>query len=148
MKKMFVLMAAMALLLSGCSAKSPELDINQLAGSLMEGVEFQDELSIVEADTAKMLYGIENFTEARVFIGSGATAEEIALFSFENPEDAKAAVEKAEQRLAEQREDFASYIPEEVKRLDNAVVKQAGNYLAVCVSGGGEAKEIISEYMN
>ena len=79
-------------------------------------------------------------------VGSGAVADELALFEFESKEDAEAAVEQAQARVTAQSESFADYIPEEVKKLDSAIVKTYGRYLVVCVSGGTEAGEIISEY--
>ena len=49
-------------------------------------------------------------------------------------------------RIQEQKESFESYIPKEVKKLDNAVIKRSGKYLAVCVADGKEAGEILSKY--
>ena len=99
-----------------------------------------------DAATVEKLYGVSNAKEAVVYISSGATAEEIALFSFETQEEAKQAEELAEARIREQRESFESYVPEEVKKLDNAVILQSGNEVAVCVADGKAAKEILSKY--
>lgn len=95
---------------------------------------------------AGMLYGIDAAVQSSVYISSGATAEEIAVFEFETEEDCKEAVSLAEQRIEDQKEAFASYVPKEVKRLDGAVVKQYGRFLAVCVCDDGrKAEELFAE---
>lgn len=146
-KKLIMLLLSCALVLQACSAQNLDIDPKELAVSLRETVAFQDELSLVDEDMAEKLYGIDNFTEAYVYVGSGATAEEIAVFEFDSLDETEKAAGKARERIDQQKEDFASYIPEETARLDNAVIKQAGNYLAVCVSGGGSAHEVIEEYL-
>ena len=147
MKKIFILLLTFVLILSGCSANSKDIDAEKLADDLRNKVAFQDELTLTDENVAEKLYNIDDFAEAYLYIGSGATAEEIAVFKFDNADKAKAALDNAKQRIADQKEDFASYIPEEVKRLDNSVVKQYGTCLVVCVSEGEQAAKIISEYM-
>lgn len=121
-------------------------DLDAAAEELLEQAGFTDELNQADAATVEKLYGVSNAKEAVVYISSGATAEEIALFSFETQEEAKQAEELAEARIREQRESFESYVPEEVKKLDNAVILQSGNEVAVCVADGKAAKEILSKY--
>lgn len=103
-------------------------------------------LTLADEDMAGMLYGIDAAVQSSVYISSGATAEEIAVFEFETEEDCKEAVSLAEQRIEDQKEAFASYVPKEVKRLDGAVVKQYGRFLAVCVCDDGrKAEELLAE---
>ncbi len=73
-------------------------------------------------------------------------ADELALFEFSNEAEAQSAMPSAQARIAAQRDSFAAYIPEEVPKLDRAVIDAYGRYLAVCVSGGDGAGKIISEY--
>ncbi|MGN0403424.1 MAG: DUF4358 domain-containing protein [Acetatifactor sp.] len=149
-KKVFPLILISVLMLTGCSGQTDEsrIDTNAMVRELLEKVEFEDELNRVEdAGTIKMLYDVDNATEAYVYISSGATAEEIAVFTFENKEAAELGLKKAEERLTVQKENYTSYVPEEVKKLDNAVVKQTGNYVVLCVSEGDEAGKIIEGYM-
>lgn len=120
--------------------------LNAAAEELLKNAGFEDELNPADKATVEKLYGIGNAKEAVVYLSSGATAEEIALFSFESEEDAKQAEELARARIQEQKESFESYIPKEVKKLDDAVIKRSGKYLAVCVADGKEAGEILSKY--
>ena len=142
----FILTISTALAACGGSS-SKEIDAQALANELMEKVEFVDELSPVKSEMVPKLYGIDNALEAYVYMGSGATAEEVAVFKFASEQDAMDALAKIEQYIAARKDSFANYIPGEVARLDNAVIRQSGEYLALCVSEGSTASEIISRYM-
>ncbi len=150
--KLILILLVIITVFSGCSGKDDtadmtEIDISSLGSELLEQVEFEDELNLVDDAMVKKLYHIEEFIKAQVYIGSGATAEEIAIFEFDSGEAAAEGLNAAEDRLEEQKENFASYVPKELQKLDNAVVKQAGNYLVVCVSNGDEAEKIIKSYI-
>lgn len=144
--RIFILAAVVALAACGGKSGSP-IDAQALANELMEKVGFVDELNQISPEMVSKLYGIDNAEEAYVYMGSGATAEEVAVFKFADEQAAKDGLAKAEQRIASQKDSFANYIPEEVARLDDAVIKQSGEYLAVCVSEGSAASDIISQYM-
>ena len=153
MKKMkkflaLVLIMAAAAALAACGGNGgSQMDAQALANELMDKVGFVDELNLISHEMVSKLYGIANAQEAYVYMGSGATAEEVAVFKFADEQSAKDGLAKAQQRIASQKDSFANYIPEEVARLDNAVIKQSGEYLAVCVSEGSAASDIISQYM-
>lgn len=128
------------------SQTGKQADAGEIGKKLAEDLAFEDELTLADEDMAGMLYGIDAAVQSSVYISSGATAEEIAVFEFETEEDCKEAVSLAEQRIEDQKEAFASYVPKEVKRLDGAVVKQYGRFLAVCVCDDGrKAEELLAE---
>lgn len=123
-----------------------QADAEEIGKKLAEALTFEDELTLADQDMAEMLYGIDTAVQSSVYISSGATAEEIAVFEFETDQDCKEAVPLAEQRVEEQKEAFASYVPKEVKRLDGAVVKQYGRFLAVCICDDSrKAEELLTE---
>lgn len=149
-KKVIPFIFILTLMISGCSGQADkiQIDTKAMVDDLLEKVEFDDELNAVDDETTiKTLYNIDNAVESYVYISSGATAEEIAVFKFENKKAAEEGQKKALERIFAQKENFATYIPEEVKKLDNAAVKQAGNYVVICVSDSDEAEKIITEYM-
>ena len=125
------------------SQTGKQADAGEIGKKLAEALAFEDELTLADEDMAGMLY---TAVQSSVYISSGATAEEIAVFEFETEEDCKEAVSLAEQRIEDQKEAFASYVPKEVKRLDGAVVKQYGRFLAVCVCDDGrKAEDLLAE---
>ena len=132
---------------AGCGQKSGKaVNIEQMVNELLS-VPFDDELTLLETEAAQVYYGINNAEKMYIYTGSGATAEEIAVFEFSSEADAESAAQKANEHISAQKAAFASYVPAEVPRLENAVVKCSGKYLAVCVSGGTDAAEIIAKYL-
>ena len=147
---LFLLIVAIITTFSGCSSKNntTEIDFNALSNELLENIEFKDELTAVDDAVIQKIYNIEDFVRAQVYISSGATAEEISLFEFDSNEKAEEGLKMAMERIEEQKADFGSYIPEELQKLDKAVVKQSGNYVIVCVSSSSDvAEEIITKYL-
>ena len=123
-----------------------EIDMEALADKLLESELFDETLNQADDGIAEILYDIDGASAALVYIGSGAVADELALFEFSNITEAQSDVPLAEARIASQRDSFATYIPEEVPKLDHAVIDTYGPYLIVCVSDCDRASEIISEY--
>ena len=149
MRKAALVWAALllALTISACGGKTQAVDVDQLAGELLEQVAFEDELTELDESMVAALYGVENAQEQKVYLSGGATAEEVAVFRFATEEEAQAALAVLEQRLESRRTDFANYMPDEAARLENAVLKCSGCCVALCVSAGDTAKEIISSYL-
>ena len=146
MKKWLFPVLAAALLLSACAApagQTAELDRAALGDTLLHSGLFAADLDPIDGEMAGMLYGIDTAQEAVLYVGSGATADELALFAFADGDAAQAAVSLAQERVADQRESFSTYIPAEVEKLDRAVILPYGRYLVVCVSAGSEAEEVI-----
>lgn len=151
MKRLTALILAGALLLlPACAGQkggnAAGADLGALAEQLLESQLFEETLNPVEEEMAEKLYSITGASSALLYVGSGASADELALFEFEDEETAQDAAELARARVADQRESFAGYIPEEVPKLDAAVVKSFGRCLVVCVSAGDGAEEIISDF--
>lgn len=146
-KAVFSIMFTMCALLMGCSKKVDTVDIAALSNTLLENVVFEDELNVTDDTMIKKLYNIDDYEKAQVYISSGATSEEIAVFEFSSQKTAEEGFKKAQDRIASQKADFESYIPKEVKKLNDAVVKQFGQYVVVCVSNGDEAEKIITQQL-
>lgn len=145
---LIALLTAVLVLMSACSAPDKadwNVDLDAAAEELLESGVFEEVLTQADEDTAKKLYSIENAISFRLYVGSGATASELALLEFGSEEDANAALPLAQERVASQKESFASYLPGEVKKLEDAVVEQYGRYVVVCASAG-DAGQILSKY--
>lgn len=71
--------------------------------------------------------------------GTGATAEELAVFETKDADAAAALVQKLEARNADRIESYSSYIPEEVPKLENAVILSGGRYVVLCVAKDASA---------
>ncbi len=141
MKKVMLAAMMAAMLLTSCNEQPKDVDISALASQIVGEVSFDDSLSEIDDDMISMLYSIDGYTDAVLYKGSGATAEEVAIFKMETTDDAKAALEEAQAHIQSQIESYESYIPEEVSRLEDAIVRQDGYYVSVVVSGDSAAAE-------
>ena len=129
----------------GGGETNESVDLAALAQTLLADGSFDDALAQIDDDTVTMLYGIDNAAEQVIYIGSGATPEEIALFSFATAAEAEAGFALAQMRIADQKEAFSDYNAWEMPKLEDAVVKQYGTYVVLCVSGDSSAAAILEE---
>ena len=156
MKKMRNLMvlsvAILCLALTGCGggkvSDGSDIDGSALAQRLVQEVAFEDQLTQVEEETALALYGLssDQVASAVVYVGTGATAEEIAVLEGVDGKSAEAIKSQVDERISSQLADYGDYKPEEVPKLENPVLKTRGKFVILCVSGDNEtAKSIIDE---
>lgn len=129
--------------LAGCAANgvvpSPDVtayDLDSLAGDLCASDAFSDILSTVSDEIALGLYGYDekDVLECVVLCSTGATSEEIGLFRCADDEAAIRVAAAAENRAAAQKIAYESYAPDEIPKLDNAVIKSQGQYVFFVVS--------------
>lgn len=159
-KKYFHLFLVLALLLtlaaavSGCGdgqggekdASTPVvIDISALSSQLQKELGLEQELSPVEGEVFSYLYEVmpETYQEAVLLLSTGATADEICIVKAADGDSKKMIKEKMTARIAAQKESFASYLPEEAGKLDNAVITEAGDYLILVVCGNPAQAETI-----
>lgn len=142
-----VLIAA-CVFVTGCEKKKQDVIINidDMAKSILDGVEFDDELEKLEGEAVKYLYGIDDTVAAAVYAGSGATAEEIAVFDAGTDEGGEKMLKTVEKHVDEQIESYKNYVPSEVARLEKAVIVRSDRYVMLCVTDDdGAAKGIMDE---
>ncbi len=150
MRKLAIIaMVTLCALLAGC-AKKADFDVDALAGDLNTKITYKDTLSPMDIDMAGMFLNLSdvNVIKAAIYEGSGGTAEEIVVLECATADDAKKAEEVLKTRVSEQIESFTDYVPEELTKLNAAVIKVNGKYAALSVSDtSDEAKKIIDQYM-
>lgn len=147
---LFIFAAVIAAGFSGCAKSESDstIDIAELGRVLTENIKFEDELNIIDDSTAGKLYNIDDFTKSQVYVSSGATAEEIGIFEFDSAQKSKYGFDMAKNRIEEQKAAFELYVPQEVMRLKDAIVKRWGRYVIICVCDDSAAAEkIIAGYL-
>lgn len=143
-----IIVAISGILLFTNKEKDITIDINEISEDIMGNIKFEDELNKMDNDTVSKLYDINNTTSQLVYMSSGATAEEIAIFEFKDKEECKKALEKANKRIEEQKQNFQDYMPKEMKKLENAIIKNKNKYLIVCVTNSqDEIGNILNKYL-
>ena len=134
------------LALAGCGgAKTKDVDPDALADALYMTVKFDSELKAVDAGN---YLDLPDGAKAAARMSNGTTAEEIIVVRCASENDAKTVKGQIETFVADQRADLERYQPQEVARLDNAVLTQRGAYVVLCVCGDTDgAEKVIKEQL-
>ena len=138
LKKILLALSLSTLLLTACSSEETfnEVDLEKLATDILETKSFDDELVKVESSVVEAKYFIsdEDSQNMVVYMSSnGATPEEIALFSVNS--DQKDTIEKAiDDRIQDLKISFESYAPDEMYKLEEAVVTVQDGYVYMVIS--------------
>jgi hypothetical protein len=141
MKKIIVLsiLAVMIFCLCSCSGGGITIeDADKAAFALVTSLEFDDDMAETENDaTTLKKYGLdENSGVVNVsrYVGSGATADEVAVFECSSAEGVAKVKEAIDSRIKYLHDGYASYGPEEVPKIDSANVLEYGNFVVFCIS--------------
>lgn len=146
MKRLWSLILALALCvgLAACGGGKTPFDPEATTKALMEteGI-FSEELERLDGVITLAQYGLGDYleVEAVAYRSTGATAEEAAVIRFGSKEDAKDYESKATAYLEEQREANVDYRPQEMPKLDKAVVERRDNTLLILVAADYDAAE-------
>lgn len=148
MKKtgLLAVLTAGVLLFAGCGGEAKTIDAQALAKSLATEIKYDDTLKELTADEISMLVDLPEDVDSVMYTGSGSTAEEVGVFTAKDSNQAKETMEDVQKYLDDQADSFQDYVPEETKRIGNAVLEQKNQYVVLCVSGDSDqAKEIIEK---
>lgn len=156
MKRVFslILAAMMAIALTACGNAAEEQNRGFETGdvqTLVEAGVFSEELEELDADVAFALYHLgdyglerEALIEAAVVRSAGATCEEAAVLIFADENAAEKAEEALEDYLDGQTESNANYRPNEIPKLENAILEEEAKSIVLVVAQNAEkAQEIL-----
>ncbi|MBC8535954.1 DUF4358 domain-containing protein [Feifania hominis] len=146
MKRLFLCLLVLTVLLTGCAGSAREVDLAALGEELFTSGVFSDELDAPGGSVAGALYDLPDQTETTLYISSGATAEELALFRAASDADAKLIESAANRRLTQQKTAFEGYLPDECEKLDRAVIRRSGRYVVLCVAHDADTAQQIIEH--
>lgn len=138
--------AIFCLLLSGCGEKAPAAsayDPAATAEALLNSQAFSGALEEIDKEMIPAYYGLDESTiQDGVAYGSlSAGAEEIVALTLKDEEGTKAAVEALKGRVETQKQALKDYQPEEVAKLDGAIVDQRGNSALLVVAADASAAQ-------
>lgn len=139
-----------SMLLVGCKNEKSSLniDMNSVSKNLLENIAFKDALELVDSDIITMYYEIPENTEYVLYMGSGATAEELAIFKLDDKNKIDEMIKNIKKHIDNQILQFEDYNNEELKKLENSVIEVKDNYVILCITDDIEnAKTQIDNYM-
>lgn len=151
-KKILTLLLGMIMVVMTACGGEKEIvfGISQAASDLLASEAFTDTLTKCDNDKVVALYGVDEavLAEYEVYIGTGATAEEIAIFRVKDNQDAAAVKSACETRIEDQKKACENYLPDEMPKLENPVVRTAGNYVVMVISGdNAKIDAVLDNYM-
>lgn len=140
MKYTLCLLAALAL--TGCG-KTTEINPAETVAQMQEKLTFTDQMAELDKDGACRVYGVDEalVDDCAGLRGSGATAESFSVWKATDTDSAEELEEQLESFLDSWIEGYSDYKPEEVPKLESAVLEQEGKYIILCVSADNEAAE-------
>lgn len=139
-------------LLTACSNRSANvsLDPAKTLEQLKSATTYSETLTGMEKDAACSYYGVDAAQVEKVaaMVGTGATAENIAVFQAKNHDAAATIGKQVKDFYAQQAEAYADYGPQEVPKLKSAIVEQKDAYVVCCVTAdNGKAKKAVQDVL-
>jgi len=149
-KRFLIAASAAAMLFCGCTRGAAEVNVpvSDITSKLIDELTWVDSLRQIDDSVINKFYGFDTskLEAYEVYVSdSGSTAEEIAVVKMSDSsvkDDVTAAMEK---RVEKQKKQFENYMPEEMFKLENALISEHGSYVILVVADEFEqAEEIIS----
>jgi hypothetical protein len=147
-------------ILSGCSKESEKtvaesidmkVETQKMADYIVEKTEFADFMSLVDFEIFLSLYNLDEsiVKDASMYASTGATAEEVAVIIPYDEAELELIQVACEERIEAQKDGFKNYIPEELVKLENPVMKRVGDaFIFVVCNDKDKAEELINNYSN
>ena len=138
-------------LMSACGAPAKDevvVDIDALAKEIESAGLFIDTLELITKESvlgSVLFLSTGKIEYSALYMGSGATAEEFAVFKCVSEEAAADIVSELNVRIQEQKARYADYAPDAVPRLNNAVIAQKGSYVLYIVSDNYQQARKLAE---
>ena len=131
---------------SGDEGNKKEFNAEELAQTLVSDITYTGEMEQIPADEIEWYVDMEEGVTGIMYMVSGVSSEEVAVFTAPDEAAAKAMVENVKELLADQEDQNAAYDAKVSSRIENAVLEQKGTYVILCVSDdSANAKELIKE---
>lgn len=143
-QKLFLPILMIVVLLAGCGSQGPKnVDAAKAADDLKSALTFKDELSEATQAVRDRTYGFAegDVAAGKLYLSSGATAEEIAVFEAKDEEAAERLLAAVKERVAAQKAAFEDYAPAEMAKLNSAVVERNGKIVALCIADDSAAAQ-------
>jgi len=119
-----------------------------VATVIADSGEFVDLMALTDDNIVRRYYGIdlEAIEEYQALVCSnGALADEIAVFKMKEKDDVEDMLEVVRERQQELYDSFVDYVPEEINKINNAVIGSNGNYVYFAVCSDASAAKAAAE---
>lgn len=152
-----VILVVACAIFSGCNEQpvaenvDVKVDSQMMADYLVEKIEFEDFMSTVDFEIFLSLYNLDEsiVKDATMYASTGATAEEVAVITAYDEDGLELIQAACEGRIEAQKQGFENYVPEELVKLENPVMKRVGDSIVLVVCNvRDKAEELIDNNSN
>ncbi len=121
-----------------------QIDIDKLGKDILAKVKFETELKQIDETVARELLEVSDSSNLQLYMGNGNYSDELILIASSSEKEAVLDQKIVEKYLSDMKKSFDTYIPEQSKKISDAVIIQSGCYTVICVTSDTDsAKEII-----
>ena len=149
MKKMLaaLLAAMMMLTLAACGGESggKTVDVQKLADDLKNNVPYSADMIVTAVEDLNYKLDPPEGTTIAGYMADGNTADMIVVAQCASADDAKTLYANVQTYVSDLKTEAGRYSPEEVARLDGALLRQDGAVVVLCVSDDTAAATAIVE---
>lgn len=120
------------------------IDMDKLGTDILSKVKFETELKQIDETVARSLLEVSVNSTLKLYMGNGNYSDELILITSPDNKEAQSDQEVLEQYLNDVKKSFDAYMPEQSKKISDAVIKKSGRYTVVCVTSDTDtAGEVI-----
>ena len=133
---------------AGQADTADSVDVHKLAADIVATGAFTDVQTDNTNGQALSVYGLEDdsVSDYSVYFSSMATPEEVAIFKISSPEQASAVTDACKARQSSQVQSYESYAPDQVEKLNNAMIGTSGDLVYYIVSKDNDTvKNVLQE---
>ena len=144
------LAAALCMTAAGCG-KQLDMTPADAVQQLKENVSFTDQMAEMDSAGACRFYDVDTelVQDSAAYVGSGATAESLAVFEATDADAAQSIADALQTFTDSWIKGYSDYKPEEVPKLESAVLEQNGVYVVFCVTAdNAAAKTAVQDLLN
>jgi len=147
MKRIIIILSVcLSLLLTGCGETNEDRGyaVSDAAVLLDTDGVFTGKMEEVDTEIAAMIYGIDYATVSEatchMAINSSVSADEISVWVLTDETAAQSAEQSCQTRLESQIDSYTNYCPDQVPKLEEAMVDRIGNTVLLAV---GETEALV-----
>ncbi len=149
MKKLLVSLVCFILAFSLCGCGDFTLDTAALETEVIDKVQFDAPLEKIDNETTiNVFYTLPENVSAIVYRGSSISADQFCIFTANDSATATETETMANTLVESLKDTFSSYDPEEVTKLNSAIVRKKGNYVVLLITNDYDnANSILDKYL-
>lgn len=130
---------AVCFCIAGCGKKLPAFDAEAAFAKLLTDVKFDSALTDVTSAANIMLGDLPEGATARMYTADSPSEDALIMLTAANEGDVEALKSIAQSYIDERLYEAQRYTPDQVNKLQNAVVFDSGNTVIVAVTDDAEA---------